>query len=103
MSDSPTSPLANDEFDIGPLAWVKREIQFALVHADESIGKFAANFDELSFARAAQSHLHQVTGALKMVGLEPITLVSSAAEKLVNAFIIMEVNPTREHIGLIKN
>lgn len=105
MSDSPAYPLStpNDEFDIGPLAWVKREIQFALVHADENIGEFAANLEDLNLARAAQSHLHQVTGALKMVGLEPVTLVSSAAEKLVNAFLNTEINPTREHIVVIRN
>ncbi|QDQ26652.1 response regulator [Chitinimonas arctica] len=59
---------AHTEFDLGSLIWVKGEIDQALDKARQSLAKYATQADaaELKFA---QTHLHQVRGAVEMVGL----------------------------------
>ena len=74
-----------DAFDVGPLSWVKAEIELGLQKADEGLARFQVNPTEKSLTRAALTHLHQVSGALLMVGLEPVARVSESVEQLVDA------------------
>ena len=71
------------DIDIGPLSWVKGEIDLALERAASALAAHAANADpdgkELT---AACTHLHQAHGALAIVGLDGITEFSAALEKL---------------------
>jgi len=107
MSDKPTQQTASaamvDEFDIGPLSWVKSEITFALAHADEGVSQLESKADHPNLIRQVVAHLHQVTGALRMVGLEPVTLVSGAIEKLVEAMGRGDVPMKRETIGTARS
>ena len=59
---------AQTEFDLGSLIWVKGEIDQALDKSRQCLNKFATTGDnaELKFT---QTHLHQVRGAVEMVGL----------------------------------
>lgn len=74
------------DIDIGPLSWVKGEIDLALERAAAALATHAANADpdgkELT---AACMHLHQAHGALAIVGLDGITEFSDALEKLFSA------------------
>jgi chemosensory pili system protein ChpA (sensor histidine kinase/response regulator) len=74
-----------EAFDVGPLSWVKAEIELGLQKADEGLARFQVNPAEKSLTRAALTHLHQVSGALLMVGLEPVARVSESVEQLVDA------------------
>src|SRR5438105_13146122 len=76
-------PAAKNEFDIGPLSWVKPEIELALRRADEGVKRFSIDPNDQETARSTLAHLHQVSGALLMVGLEPVARVSEAVEKLI--------------------
>lgn len=69
------------DFDLGPLTWVKGEIDLALDRAAEALRQFQEQGDstQLKFCR---THLHQVHGALSMVGLDGVTRVSEALEGL---------------------
>ncbi len=58
------------EFDIGPLTWVKDEIDRALDEALAKVGEFGAAPAETAPLRFSLNHVHQVTGALSMVGLD---------------------------------
>ncbi|CAG0962330.1 type IV pili sensor histidine kinase and response regulator,chpA; chemosensory pili system protein ChpA (sensor histidine kinase/response regulator) [Methylophilaceae bacterium] len=58
-----------EDFDIGPLTWVKDEIEQALNTVLENLESFAANPGDTSVLRFSQTHLYQVSGALDMVGL----------------------------------
>ncbi|HUW51724.1 MAG TPA: response regulator [Sulfuricella sp.] len=73
------------ELDIGPLTWVKGEIDQALDLARQSLSGFLDNTGDFSPLRFCQTHLHQVTGAIQMVGLEGAACVSTAIEKGVAA------------------
>ncbi|MCX7154043.1 MAG: Hpt domain-containing protein, partial [Proteobacteria bacterium] len=68
------------EFDIGPLSWVKGEIDQSLARALEFLKKFVADPADASLLKASQSQLHQVHGALQIVGLDGVTRVSEELE-----------------------
>ncbi len=75
---------AATEFDLGPLTWVKGEIDLALERAEAAFGQYVAETDvtKLKFCR---THVHQVHGALSIVGLDGITQVTESLEALLDA------------------
>ena len=72
---------ATTEFDVGPLTWVKSEIDLALDRAAEALAQHATTGDatQLKFCR---THLHQVRGALAIVGLDGVTQFTDTLEAL---------------------
>jgi len=95
-------PVARDEFDIGPLSWVKPEIELALRRADEGIRRFSVSPGDQEIARSTLAHLHQVSGALLMVGLEPVARVSEALEKQIELLARDDLKATPEIMGSIR-
>ena len=73
---------ARADFDVGPLSWVKGEIDHAIQLAQEALSAFAANSADPAQLKSSQSHLHQAHGALSIVGLEGITRLSEELESL---------------------
>ena len=68
-------------FDLGPLTWVKGEIDQALQRGEVALAAYETGGDrtELRFCR---THVHQVQGALAMVGLDAPAQVCEAMEAL---------------------
>lgn len=77
------------DFDLGPLTWVKTEIDHSLNQARENLDKLAARPGERGPVKYILTHLHQATGALAMVGLGAATRFNEELEKLV-AFLDTE-------------
>ncbi len=73
---------ARAEFDVGPLSWVKGEIDQALQRGQEALRAFAANSDDAAQLKSSRSHLHQAHGALSIVGLDGVTCLSEELESL---------------------
>jgi len=75
---------AASDFDLGPLTWVKGEIDLALERATEALGQHELSGDvtQLKFCR---THIHQVHGALSIVGLDGVTQVTESLEALLNS------------------
>jgi len=71
------------DFDLGPLSWVKTEIDHSLNQARESLDKLAAAPADRAPVKYILTHLHQATGALAMVGLGAATRFNEELEKLV--------------------
>ena len=75
---------AATEFDVGPLTWVKSEIDLALGRADEALQQYNASLEvgegDLTQIRFGRTHLHQVQGALTIVGLDGVTQFAEALE-----------------------
>jgi chemosensory pili system protein ChpA (sensor histidine kinase/response regulator) len=69
--------------DLGPLTWVKTEIEHSLAQARENLDKVGLQPAERSPVKYILTHLHQATGALAMVGLGAATRFSEELEKLV--------------------
>jgi len=71
----------SDDFDIGPLAWVKDEIDKSLNTALANLHQLGANLSDLSPIKFAKTHLYQASGAFDMVGLEGCKFYSVELEK----------------------
>jgi len=76
---------AHADFDVGPLSWVKGEIDHALQRAQESLRAFASGGADIATLKSSQSHLHQAHGALSIVGLDGVTRLSEELEGLLTA------------------
>ncbi|MEW6313890.1 MAG: Hpt domain-containing protein [Pseudomonadota bacterium] len=67
-------------FDVGPLAWVRGEIDLALDEVRAHLAEFSACPENAAPLAAAQAPLHQVGGALRMVGLDGAARITDAME-----------------------
>ncbi len=72
-------------FDVGPLSWVKAEIEHSLTETRTHLEAVKADPGDAKAAKYAATHLHQVTGALTMVGLGAATRFNEEIEKLVGS------------------
>jgi chemosensory pili system protein ChpA (sensor histidine kinase/response regulator) len=66
--------------DTTVLSWINAEVERALTLVQESIAKFSAAPENEAVLKACPEHLHQVSGALRMVGLNGATRVCEAIE-----------------------
>ncbi len=85
-----------ENFDIGPLTWVKDEINQALDAVLEGIGAAQQQAYDTSALRFSKTYLYQVSGALDMVGLEGCKRFCDELEKLAGKFEQKEIALTPE-------
>ena len=62
------------------LSWINAEVERALLLVRDCIAKFTATPENQDALRPCPEHLHQVSGALRMVGLNGATLVCESIE-----------------------
>ena len=95
---------AATEFDVGPLTWVRSEIDLALGRANEALATYtesvATGVGDLTQIRFARTHLHQVHGALTIVGLDGVTQVAEALEALLEAIEEQRTPASEAVVGL---
>ena len=72
----------SEDFDIGPLGWVKDEINQSLDSVLENLASVQGNLTDTSPLRFSQTYLYQASGALDMVGLEGCKRFCDELEKL---------------------
>ena len=94
-----TTPSSHQ--DLGPLIWVRGEIDLALMRAAEALGDgdHEPGAEQLKFA---QTHLHQARGALAIVGLDGLTHFSDALEQLFADWHAGRLAGTRGAAGLAR-
>lgn len=90
-----------NDFDIGPLSWVKPEIDATLNRARESLDEFQRNPGSREPLRFAQGHMHQASGALSLVGLDGVAQFAEAIDKLLSAQVADESTPPAEQVTLV--
>jgi len=73
------------EMDIGPLTWVKGEIDLALERTVEALDRHGQEGADSAHLKAARAHLHQAHGALSIVGFDGVTRFSEALEQVLEA------------------
>lgn len=82
------------EFDVGPLNWVKNEIDLALGRADQALQLYTASVaggpGDLTQLKFCRTHLHQVQGALTIVGLDGLTQFAEAVEAMLEAIELQQ-------------
>ncbi len=71
-----------NETDLGPLTWVKGEIDAALQRSATALAEARRAEDPAARVQFAQTHLHQVRGALSIISLDGLTQFADAAEVL---------------------
>ena len=90
----------NNDFDVGPLTWVKGEIDTALNSARDRLAEVQADPAQREPLRFAQSHVHQASGALSIVGLDGVSQFAEAIDKLISALASNEVVTTPEVLAV---
>ena len=70
------------ELDLGPLTWVKGEIDLALERSETALAEAATAPDRAGRIKFAQTHLHQAHGALSIVGLDGLTQFTDQLDRL---------------------
>ncbi len=87
---------------LGPLTWVKPEIDFALERARASLATYfadpAGNADTLS---AALASVREVTGALQIIGMEALGAFSKDIDAVLVALEKRDIAPTPELAQLL--
>ncbi len=68
------------EFDLGSLTWVKAELDNALRAARQALAEW--NGADTTPLKSAAAHLHQVYGALQIVDLRGLSLLTTETERL---------------------
>lgn len=76
---------AQTAFDITPLTWVKGEIDLELVLARQYLEQFFNKPADTAQLKFCHTHLHQVNGAVLMVGLDGLARFVTELEDLVSA------------------
>ena len=82
------------EFDIGPLTWVKGELDNAMEAARTALAEW--NGEDTHPLKGAAAHLHQVYGALQIVDLQGVSLVTSELERLLSDMASQPDKRTRD-------
>ena len=72
------------EFDIGPLTWVKGEIEQSLVKAGGALAAYLADPSGPAQLKLCKTHLHQAHGALEIVGLDGVTRLTEECERVLD-------------------
>src|SRR5512134_3755503 len=72
--------------DIAPLAWVIDEIRTSLTEAVNGLKAFVANKQDVDSLRNARNQVHQANGALQLLDLRGVALVTEAVEQLTRQF-----------------
>ncbi len=93
----------SENFDSGPLTWVKDQIDQLLNSVLENLQTVQANRDDTSPLRFSQTHLYQATGALDMVGLEGCKRYCNELEKLAAKLEKKTLNATPDVIEAFTN
>ncbi len=91
--------LAGAAPDMAPLAWVIDEIRESLGLAADSIRRFVAQKSDLESLRTARNQVHQTHGALQLLDLRGVSLLTEAVEQLLQYW---ETHPDDSQSSSIK-
>jgi chemosensory pili system protein ChpA (sensor histidine kinase/response regulator) len=69
--------------DIGPLTWVKSEIDSSLDRAHAALRAFAEDTQRAAELKSCRASLHQAAGAVQIVGLEGVSRFFEETERVV--------------------
>jgi chemosensory pili system protein ChpA (sensor histidine kinase/response regulator) len=81
------------------LSWIKTEVDFALKLVRDSIAKFSAAPEDAAVLQVCPSQLHQVSGALRIVGLAGATRFCEAIEGTFSG--VITARPTKSAVDTV--
>jgi chemosensory pili system protein ChpA (sensor histidine kinase/response regulator) len=85
---SSSLPQGKDNFDTGPLSWVIGEIGEALTRSKVALGEALTQDPETQSTtlRHAKTYLHQAHGALQIVDVDGVAIITETVEDLFDRF-----------------
>ncbi|MFC5480178.1 Hpt domain-containing protein [Massilia suwonensis] len=100
-----TSSQPAPAFDTGPLSWVIGEIRGALERASTALQDAATRSSEAqpTLLLHAKTHLHQAHGALQMVDVAGVGLLTGAAERALERFKERTLDCTPETVKAVRD
>ena len=99
------SEMVQEQFDTGPLSWVMAEIREALTHADRLMLEVPEQGDDTrsTTLHHAKSYLHQAHGALQIVDIDGVSIVTETIEEIVDRLQKGQISVTSEPINVISD
>ncbi|MBC7574633.1 MAG: Hpt domain-containing protein, partial [Herminiimonas sp.] len=98
-------PPAGDDFDSGPLSWVMGEIRETVGRSMAALSEaFAQDADadaRNALLRQARTHLHQAHGALQIVDVEGVAILTETIEDLFDRLESAQLTLTAEMVEAI--
>ncbi|WP_295995501.1 Hpt domain-containing protein [Rugamonas sp.] len=96
-------PYTAPQFDTGPLSWVMVEIREALGRSKTALFEAGGREpeDQATQLQHAKSHLHQAHGALLMVDLDGVGLLTQAAEEVLDRFKAGTLKCSTDHVQAV--
>lgn len=97
--------MVQEQFDTGPLSWVMAEIREALTHADRLMLEVPEQGDDTrsTTLHHAKSYLHQAHGALQIVDIDGVSIVTETIEEIVDRLQKGQISVTSEPINVISD
>ncbi|WP_342117163.1 hybrid sensor histidine kinase/response regulator [Pseudoduganella sp. OTU4001] len=105
MSKTDLSFTALPQYDTGPLSWVMGEIREALARSRTALFEAGGREpeDQTTALMHAKSHLHQAHGALQMVDVDGVALLTQLAEVVLDRMRDGSLKCTPDHAQLLAN
>jgi chemosensory pili system protein ChpA (sensor histidine kinase/response regulator) len=105
MSQNDFPYAASPHFDTGPLSWVMVEIREALARSRTALFEAGGRDpeDQSTALQHAKSHLHQAHGALQMVDVDGVVLLTQLAEVVLDRFKDGTLKCTPDHAQVLAN
>jgi chemosensory pili system protein ChpA (sensor histidine kinase/response regulator) len=105
MSQNDFPYAASPHFDTGPLSWVMVEIREALARSRTALFEAGGRDpeDQSTSLQHAKSHLHQAHGALQMVDVDGVVLLTQLAEVVLDRFKDGTLKCTPDHAQVLAN
>lgn len=105
MSKPDFSFTALPQYDTGPLSWVMGEIREALARSRTALFEAGGRDpeDQTTALMHAKSHLHQAHGALQMVDVDGVALLTQLAEVVLDRMRDGTLKCTPDHVQLLAN
>ncbi|MFZ6752578.1 Hpt domain-containing protein [Undibacterium sp. Dicai25W] len=103
-SDFPnSSPLPQDQFDTGPLSWVMAEVREAVTNAGKMLKEALAQDLETRSTTIlhAKSYLHQAHGALQIVDIDGVSIVTETIEELLERLQTGQLEMNESNVDVI--
>ena len=104
-SFSNSSENPQDQFDIGPLSWVMAEVREAITNAakllSDAIGQDAET--QPTSLLKAKSYLHQAHGALQIVDIDGVSIVTETIEDIIERLQSGQLEINRAHVDVISD
>jgi len=102
---SSTADSARTHLDTGPLSWVMSEIREALNQSGAALAQAGgvASDDYLTAVRHAKTYLHQAHGALQMVDIDGVTIITETVEDILERAESGHAELSAQHVQIIGN